>query len=135
MDVVFCHSCGQPISRHLSGRLGGSSPRVDDARIIYPSASARELAPDEVRSADDSLAKDYDEAVKCEPYSLQAAAILLGLCASTVLVDKCGCNKSQTLGKQYEDAKARGKLSSNVDEQFEGLLQHRNRSAHPWFNE
>ncbi len=145
LDVVYCRSCGQPIRlmrRVVRGRpvLVAANKTVSDqlpedcVRILFPVAQTRDLAHEAVRHADADLARDYDEAVACEPHSLQAAAMLLGRCASTILIAMCDADGTKTLGVQYDAAVQAKKLPDNAAGQFEGLLQCRNRAAHPWFN-
>jgi len=130
IEVAHCLSCGYPIVHYA--RQSQSGLRVSGA-VVYPIAPYRDLAPNEVHSADPDLAKDYDEAVACEPHSLQAAAMLLGRCASHILVARCGADKSSTLGAQISAAVKAGDLPEPIKEQSEGLLAGRNQAAHPWY--
>jgi len=133
IDVRYCRSCGEPMVQHSwHGHKGETNPQEI---IIYPVATNRDPAPKEVKKANLGLAKDYDEAVACEPHSLQAAAMLLGRCASLVLIEKCAADKSKTLGVQYRAAVAAEKLPNSLTKQFDGLLDNRNRSAHVWLTD
>lgn len=139
LDVRRCLACGHPLIRHRwkdgSNRLPGETPIGPSPSLerIYPALPTRSRAPDAVREANEELAQDYDEAVACEPISLQASAMLLGRCASIILIDSCDADPESMLGGQFASARTAGKLSGELVEQYCGLIDHRNRSAHPWF--
>lgn len=144
VDVSYCVSCGGPVIRRRrmleqAGNLTAAevdrrnSLKID--RVVYPIAPTRCPAPREVIEADRDLAVDYAEAVECEPHSKQAALMLLGRCASQILVKQCGASPSDTLGKQYKIAQLSGRLSTEVSDEFDALLNTRNQAAHARFAE
>lgn len=132
VEVAHCRSCGKPIIQYRILLHGKTTPHVE---AIYPIAPNRQNTPEEVREAAPDLAKDYDEAVACEPHSLQASASLLGRCASEILVSHCGAKRKDLLGKQVNDAKQAGKLPPGLEHEIDGLREGRNQASHPWYSE
>ena len=100
--VTHCAVCARPIVQYSHWR-DGHAKTFDDPGVVYPIAPSRDLAPEVVRSADRSLADDYDEAVNCEPYSFQAPMFLLGRCAERILTEKAGAKPGGTLGKMINE--------------------------------
>ncbi|HUW85088.1 MAG TPA: hypothetical protein VMZ31_20085, partial [Phycisphaerae bacterium] len=102
---------------------------------LYPQAPRRDEAPAEVTKEDGGLAKDYKEAVDCEPHSLQAAAFLLGRCMERILIAKAGVERGLTLGPMIEAAIAGGRVPQALCEPLEkGFLVVRNQAGHVWVN-
>lgn len=133
--VLFCRSCGYAVIKYEIRKPGSRGVRDTIETFVYPVAPRRELAPGLVREEDADLAQDYDEAVHCEPHSLQAAAMLIGRCASHILIDKCDADKTKPLGPQIDDAIAGGTLPDKLAELLKRGLKHaRNLSAHEWFD-
>lgn len=137
IDASYCQSCGGPILQWAVAPSVGGHANISTAtsRVVFPVASTRQKTSPVVRQLDGVLAQDYDEAVSCEPLSLQAASCLLRRCASHILIDKCEAPKNQTLGQQIKHARDNGKLPEHISEQVDGVLNHGNQSAHPWFDE
>lgn len=135
--ACYCQSCGGPILQWtVAPRVGGHADMsAACSRVVFPLASTRQKTSAVVRQLDCDLAQDYDEAVSCEPLSLQAASCLLRRCASHILIDNCGAPKNQTLGQQIKHARNDGKLPEHISEQVDGVLNHGNQSAHPWFDD
>lgn len=130
--VLHCGTCGNPLIRHVISKTQAET-EVNKV-TIYPSGPpARDPAPDEIRNAKKELAVDYDEAVACEPHSLQAAAFLLGRCVERILVDKAGVNRGATLGVQINEAIEANKIPEHLKKSLkDGLLIARNQAGHVW---
>lgn len=145
--AAYCRSCAEPVIAYIrqnasaSQRATLSCSTTDEwlrthphnERIIWPKEPSRDPASPEVRAANAALADDFDEAVACEPHSKQATVILLGRCASIVLMDKCKAPDS-TLRPQFDHASKAGSLPKRVDDEYKAFTDNRNRAAHPWFD-
>ena len=134
VHVLHCATCGKPVICHaISGDPGGQGNRQE---TIYPSGPpARDPAPGELRSDHKELADDYDEAVACEPHSLQAATFLLGRCVERILVDTAGVNRGATLGVQINEAIKADRVPERLKKPLKnGLLIARNQAGHVWQN-
>lgn len=139
VDAMFCQSCGGPIILYRAGHatnLGSAHFSEICVETFYPQLPTREKSPDDVRDANGPLADDYDQAVECEPHSLQASAFLLGRCVEEMLVEKCGAVHKGTLGPKIDTAIEGGKIPDHLH----GVLQDgfkvaRNQSGHVWVDE
>ena len=100
---------------------------------VYPEAPTRPLAQELVRKADAGLAGDYDEAVRCEPHSQQAAAFLLGRCVERVLIAHAGAQHKGTLGPKIDKAIKDKKIPDDIAPYLGEVLKHvRNQASHIW---
>ena len=114
--------------------LGPGGPAFQD-RELYPVAPSRILVPQEVRDADPHLADDYNQAVACEPWSLQASAFLLGRCTEQILVAKTSASAGMTLGPQIDAAIKADEIPLAWREPLkDGFLIARNQAGHSWEN-
>ena len=124
--VAYCTSCGQCIIQRVAGRGNADT-------VIYPTAPTRENAPALIRDTESYLAESYDEAVACEPHSLNAAMFLLGRCVEIILVRKLGAPTGTTLGPQIDhviEAKTlTDPLAGYLNKAFKSA---RNQSGHLW---
>lgn len=134
VHVLHCLTCGNPMIRHsISTDPGRTSV---ERETIYPSGPpARDQAPVEIRNALPELARDYNEAVACEPHSLQAVAILLGRCVEYILVAEVKVDPAVTLGRQITEAITGDKFPEPLKDSLKrGFLIARNQAGHVWKN-
>lgn len=131
LDVMTCRSCGMPIVRHEADPQTGEEP----VTTIYPKAASRALAPAEVQEKSPQLAQDYNEAVECEPFSMQASVILLGRCVERILNEEAECDEDATLGPKINDAMKREAIPTYIATSLQkGFLVARNFATHIWTN-
>lgn len=129
----FCRSCGFPIIRHEHGPV---KVPADRKTMLYPQAPTREKCGELIRTADNNLANDYDEAVECEPMSCTAAMMLLGRCLNRILINKAECSTKLPLGPMIDDAIERNEIPTSIqDDLKDGFLHARNMTNHIWFDE
>lgn len=128
--IVYCRTCGMPVIEHVH-QVPGSAGKT----VVYPVKPTRPEAPKEVCTADLELATDYNEAVACEPHSLQAAVLLLSRCLSHILIDKCDAPKHATLGPQIAHAFKENPLPEDIANEIHPLKAARDQGAHLWFDE
>lgn len=130
----FCRTCGYPVIEHLKALRHQSGVLTEQKTCLYPVSPRRDLSARALPKAIEGVAKDYDEAVNCEAYSLQAAAFLLGRCVERILVDAVSeANERDTLGKIIADSIPQLSGSDELkDVLAHGFLIARNQAGHVW---
>lgn len=146
ITISYCIVCGGPViewqRKSYKGAettsseqvIGEPIPDTTESVIVFPIASPREKAHEIVRRQHPDLADDYDEAVACEPSSLQASVFLLGRCISQILIMHCGVTKALTLGPQIDEAIAANKVPQEIADELKGPKSARDQAGHPWFD-
>lgn len=144
VKVAFCRTCEKPIILHGKKVRNGSTPSSfgignsptprykEETVAVYPVAR-RCFAPKEFRAEELDAWTQYKEAVNCEPYSCQAAVVLLSRCASIMLIRKCKAGKEGGLKDQFDASFKNGHLSEIMDTiEMKAAADRRNQVGHIW---